>query len=234
MLARGAIGLVFLVGVFPACNRPARPLPPAADAGRRTYRSLNCQSCHRIGDDGVLSGPDLTLVGFRKSAAWLDVWLKDPRAWRPGTKMPDPRLSDSARQALVDYLSVLKGEDWGGERPWNAPSLMSDPVERGHLLYARAGCVTCHGVGGEGGYPDNNVVGGKIPALTDVDQRYTKDELRKKIAGGVIPQKADPNGPDPLLRMPPWGEVLKPDEIDAVVEYLWTLKSGKPAEGSGW
>lgn len=234
MLPRAALGLAFFVGAFSACGKPERPLPPAAESGRRVFQALNCRACHRVGDRGVLSGPDLTMVGFRKSAAWLDLWLKDPQAWRPGTKMPDPHLTDSARKALVDYLSVLKGEDWGEERPWNAPSLLNEPVERGHLLYARAGCVTCHGLGGEGGYPDNNVAGGKIPALTGIQERYTKDELRKKIARGVVPQKADLSGPEPLLRMPPWGEALQPGEIDAVVEYLWTLKPGQAQAGAGW
>lgn len=224
---------VFLALALGGCGKAAPP-KPGPEGGKAVFQAVNCKACHRVGSEGTGSGPDLTMVGFRKSAAWLDAWLKDPQAWRPGTMMPNPRLSDPARKALVDYLSTLKGQDWGGARPWNDAALKGDPVERGHVLFARAGCVTCHGLGGAGGYPNNNVVGGKIPALQNIDQRYTKDELRKKIARGVVPQKADPAGPDPLLRMPAWGETLKDDELDAVVDYLWTLKAGGKEAGSGW
>lgn len=208
---------------------------PAPKSGDAYFTALNCQACHQIGSAGnARGGPDLTMVGFRKSAAWLDRWLADPQAWKPGTLMPDPHLSPAARAVLVQYLSSLKGQDWKGNRPWNDPSL-KDRVERGHVLFARAGCVTCHGVGGAGGYPNNNVVGGQIPNLRGISQRYTKDELKRKIARGVIPQKADPGGPDPLLRMPAWGETLSDDEISSVVEYLWTLPAAPGAStGNEW
>ena len=224
--------LVSLVGaalLLAACGKPAPP-----QSGQAYFQALNCRACHQIGNDGnARGGPDLTMVGFRKSAAWLDRWLSDPQSWRPGTPMPDPHLSPKARAMLVEYLSSLKGQDWDGRRPWNDPSL-KDPVERGHVLFARAGCITCHGVGGQGGYPNNNVVGGQIPNLRGISQRYTKDELKRKIARGVIPQKADPNGPDPLIRMPAWGETLSDDEISAVVEYLWTLPAAGASAGQEW
>lgn len=214
-----------------ACGRQAA----APKDGHAYFTALNCQACHQIGGSGpARGGPDLTMVGFRKGSAWLDRWLADPQAWKPGTLMPDPRLSPRARAVIVRYLSSLKGQDWDGHRPWADASLKT-PADRGHVLFARAGCVTCHGVGGVGGYPNNNVVGGKIPNLLGISQRYTKDELKRKIAAGVIPQKADPTGPEPLLRMPPWGQTLSPSEIDDVVEYLWTLPAAAGApNGSEW
>jgi mono/diheme cytochrome c family protein len=223
--------LAFTLALGAACS-PSETAP--VSGGQAYFKALNCRACHRIGGEGAgRGGPDLTMTGFHKNAAWLDRFLKDPQAWRPGTMMPDPKLSDKARAAIVEYLASLKGEAWKGQRPWNAPEVAGDALERGHVLYARAGCVTCHGVGGKGGYPNTNVLGGKIPALTDLAQRYTKAELKTKIARGVVPQKADPGGPEPLLKMPAWAETLGEDEIGAVVEYLWALK-GAAASGDGW
>jgi mono/diheme cytochrome c family protein len=204
--------------------------PPSS--GEAYYKALNCRACHMIGAEGAgRGGPDLTMVGFRRTPAWLDRWLKDPQAWKADTLMPNPHLNEKSREALVEYLAGLKGEAWGGRKPW---SEIQDRVERGHVLYAKAGCVACHGRAGLGGYPNNNVAGGKIPALSNVAQTYTKEELARKIAKGVYPQKADPKGEDPLVRMPMWSEVLSADEIGAVAEYLFTLKPSGPASGSDW
>jgi mono/diheme cytochrome c family protein len=211
-----------------ACGGKA---PPAG--GRGTYEALNCKVCHRVGSEGGLGGPDLTYVGFRKSKAWLDVWLKDPQAWRPATLMPNPHLSDPARQAVVDYLSTLKGQDFGAQKPWDDAAYKGSSVERGHVIFAKAGCITCHGKGGAGGYPNNNVPGGQIPALTKVSETYTRAELIKKITSGSKPAKADPSGPDPLLQMPPWGQALSPTEIEAVADYVLSLGKGSP-EKSEW
>ena len=211
-----------------ACSKaPSKPLTP----GEAYFKALNCRSCHMIGGEGAgRGGPDLTMVGFRKDAAWLDKFLQDPQAWKPDTMMPNPRLSNEARGALVEYLSSLKGEAWGEAKPWHAAK---DPVEKGRILYAKAGCVSCHGVAGAGGYPNNNVAGGKIPAVNGVFETYTKSELKRRVSRGVAPEKKDPAGAAPMLRMPPWGEVLKDEELDSVVEYLWTLRPGA-ASGPAW
>ena len=204
-----------------ACNREAGR---ASGAGQAYYKALNCRACHTIGNDNAgRAGPDLTLVGFHKTAAWLDRWLSNPQAWKPAALMPNPRLSEETRKAIVEYLSSLKGQDWGQQRPWNEPGLLKDPVERGQLLYARAGCVSCHGRAGVPGSPNNNTAGGRIAALVNLSQTYTKEALKQKIARGVAPAKAGPQGVDALPRMPAWSEILSPDEIDAVAEYLWTL-----------
>src|SRR4051812_49365152 len=107
-----------------ACLLPlacAKSKEPAS--GEAYYKALNCRVCHRIGQEGAgRGGPDLTMVGFRKTPAWLDRWLKDPQGWKPDTLMPNPRLSDKAREALVEYLAGLKGQAWGEKRPWNEAS----------------------------------------------------------------------------------------------------------------
>jgi mono/diheme cytochrome c family protein len=206
--------------------------PKVENAGRAYYEALNCRACHRIGADGSDGGPDLTLVGFRHSRLWLDTWLKSPQAWRPGTLMPSPELSEKAREAIADYLATLRGQDFASGLPWNSPELKDKPIGRGLLIYGRAGCIACHGKDGRGGYPNNNVKGSAIPALASVSQTYTKAELARKIKNGVTPAKADPAGPEPLVAMPKWGETLSDDDINAVVEYLFSLKPGTSSPGA--
>ncbi len=207
--------------------------PPAGPvAGKAYFVQAGCSACHRVGALGNAVGPDLTFVGFRHSAAWLDVWIKDPRAWKPGTLMPNKELSPDARAAIISYLMEQQGQEWPkGARPWDG---VSDATARGRLIYLRAGCVACHGQGGAGGYPNNNVAGGKIPALNNVSETYTKTELIAKIRNGVpAPMKADPKGADPLVWMPTWGKVLDDGELDAVATYLLTLKAAD-AQKSDW
>jgi len=208
-----------------ACGAP--PSGPAA--GQAYFVQAGCSACHKIGSSGNAVGPDLTLVGFRHSPAWLDVWIKNPAAWKPGTLMPNKELPPAARAAIVAYLSEQKGQLWPkGSRPWDGGS---DPLARGRLIYLRAGCVACHGQGGAGGYPNNNVAGGKIPALNNVAETFTKTELIAKIRNGVqAPIKADPKGADPLVYMPSWGQVLDDAELDAVASYLLTLKAADAAK----
>ena len=207
--------------VAAACG-PSEPPSPQA-AGRAYFSQAGCISCHKIGEDGSAVGPDLTLAGFRHDAAWLDLFIKDPQAWKKDTLMPNKRISDEARKAIVDYLAAQKGEAWGAAKPWSA---VAEPAAKGRVIYARAGCVGCHGVGGAGGYPNNNVPGGLIPKLNVVHETYTKAELIAKIKKGVKPLKKDSKGPEPMIFMPPWGEKLDDAELDAVAAYLMTLRPG--------
>ncbi len=214
-----------------ACSKPPSG-PPTPEQGKAYYQALNCAACHRIGGAGGDTGPDLSYVGFRHGAAWLDQWLKNPQAWQPSTLMPNQRLGDGARAALVAYLSSLKGQDFHGDPPWDG----AVGVARGKIIYLRAGCIACHGAEGRGGHHNNNVPGSLIPALNAVSQSYTLAELERKIRYGSRPAKKDPSGPDPLVSMPPWGEVLSPSDIEDVSRYLLSLggKTGPSGAESGW
>lgn len=224
--------VLLLAAALSACNQ-APPTGPAA--GKAYFSQAGCVACHKVGDEGSAVGPDLSLVGFRHSSAWLDQFIKDPQAWKKDTLMPNKRLSDAARGAIVAYLAEQTGQAWpAGGRPWDAPSINKDPLARGRLLFNRAGCVGCHGTGGAGGYPNNNVKGGLIPKLNGVYETYTKPELVAKIKKGVRnPEKADPKGPEPLVWMPAWGEKLDDSELDAVAAYLMSLRPDK-TEKSEW
>ncbi len=146
------------------------------------------------------------MIGFRKSAEWIDLWLQGPHAWNPKTVMPDFNLKDETRKDLVAYLSAQKGQAWK-EKPWATASAAALPAaERGKIIYNSVGCVSCHAQDGYGGYPNNNVAGGLINSLTLVTDGYSKHELHEKIKGGAIPIPNDSSKPAPMLSMPKWGQ----------------------------
>ena len=223
--------LLAALGFLAACQNATEP----AARGEAYFNSYGCAKCHAIGQTGGDWGPKLTFIGFRKSEKWLDMWLKNPHAWRPQTVMPNFDLTDDARTSLVAYLSLQKGQAWEKTgRPWDQGDVKDDSIKRGEVLFNKAGCVACHSQNGRGGYPNNNVAGNQIPSLAKVFETYTKAELVNKIRGGVIPQPADPSKEAPMIFMPKWGDVLKDDEIGAVADFLMSLKpkgaGGKPAK----
>ena len=214
--------LLAALGLLAACGQNATE--PAA-RGEAYFSAYGCVKCHAMGDNGGTYGPNLSFIGFRKSSQWLDMWLKNPHAWRPQTVMPNFHLNDETRGALVAYLSAQQGQAWDKTgRPWNQPEVMGDSAKRGEILFNKAGCVACHSQNGRGGYPNNNVAGNQIPSLSKVYETYTKTELVAKIRAGVTPTPADPNAPAPMLYMPKWGDRLKDEEISAVADFLISLK----------
>jgi mono/diheme cytochrome c family protein len=221
---------ILLAAALSACARSPEPL----SEGEAYFKGLGCVRCHSVGGEGGKYGPDLSFVGFRKDAAWLDQWLQDPHAWRDQTVMPDFNLPERIRAPLVQYLAGLKGQAFEKTgKPWEKPELQGDPVAKGAVLFDTVGCVTCHGQRGKGGYPNNNVVGGRIPALTLVSDGYSKGEFHELLEKGREAVAADPSKPGPMLRMPPWGQVLTTEEIDALAAFVWSLKPAG-AGGDEW
>jgi cytochrome c oxidase subunit 2 len=90
---------------------------PAA-AGREVYRTGACVGCHTVrGVSAGLLGPDLTHFGSRRTIAGgilpnaaehLARWLRNAPAVKPGSLMPDQKLTDPEVAALVAYLQSLR------------------------------------------------------------------------------------------------------------------------------
>jgi ubiquinol-cytochrome c reductase cytochrome b subunit len=70
---------------------------------------------------------------------------------------------------------------------------------RGAQLFKDEACLACHSMGGQGG--------GRGPDLSSVGDRLSKDQLTWRIAYGGN-------------NMPAYGQTLKPDELNALVEFL--------------
>ncbi len=98
---------------------PSMPSAPDALAGAHLFSNKTCVNCHAVAGTTANQtvGPDLThiasremLVGeaVRNTPDTLYRWLKDPNAIKPGSHMPDFKLSDDEAHQLVAYLEGLK------------------------------------------------------------------------------------------------------------------------------
>jgi len=121
------------VFLFAAAVTIATPAHAAALDGQRIFQN-NCAMCHSASPDmATLAGPPLFNVidrkiggvpGFAYSDAlaglgakgrqWtkqeLDLFLKDPAAYAPGTSMPIAVAQPAERAALVAYLASARGK----------------------------------------------------------------------------------------------------------------------------
>ncbi len=84
-------------------------------AGAQLFVQKGCSACHVINGSGAAGpGPDLSHIGGQPYDAlantpdFLAKWLADPAMQKPGTLMPNLRLSDAEIKSLVDYLTSLK------------------------------------------------------------------------------------------------------------------------------
>ncbi len=75
-----------------------------AEEGKKLFSAKGCSACHRLFGEGGVLGPDLTGVKERRTADWLQAWLKDPAAVNPKTTMPNLGLTDDEVKGLVAYL----------------------------------------------------------------------------------------------------------------------------------
>ena len=107
-----------------------------------------------------------------------------------------------------------------------AKPALSPELDAGLKIYQAYSCVVCHGEGGNhGAHNVNSQTGQQVPALIRVADSYTKADLIAKIRAGVpIEPKLDPNGPTPPLAMPAFKDLLSDQQMDALVDYLFSLK----------
>ena len=95
-------------------SEKALPLPKAGDPnqikdGRRAFIQYECISCHKLGSEGGLQGPDLSQAGWKFSVEHLRQQILDPMASNPDSLMPayEGKISDAELEALVQYLSLM-------------------------------------------------------------------------------------------------------------------------------
>jgi mono/diheme cytochrome c family protein len=152
----------------------------------------------------------------------------------PSAAYPDkgPELSEDDATALTTYILSAHSE----KIPYNyyipghpdakfADMHFSSRKEAGKWVFDRYGCAGCHGLNGKGGRQNFNYQGdGHEPTLTKVIGNYTREELHKKLQMGVqVVNKENPKGPTPPLYMPAWKDRISPDEMDALMDYLFSI-----------
>ena len=110
--------------------------------------------------------PSLKEVRVKLRKEWLPVWLENPHAFRPGTRMPAFRLEEQQRQAIAAFI-------WQSGVEGTLPSHPQGNATQGKELFEIRGCMACHSVGEE-----EEAVGGTFAAnLTRVGEKANYDYL---------------------------------------------------------
>jgi cytochrome c2 len=131
-------------------NRPvtATGFTPAqlAALGKDLFVAKGCWTCHshqaisRSGQfsdaNGAVSAPSLTTPKF--DATYLRVWLKDPKAVKPNTAMPNLNLKKTEIEALTAFLAAKSSATCqvtaGRPLVSNESAPVRSFVDKGHVL----------------------------------------------------------------------------------------------------
>ena len=136
---------------------------------------LNLQTRY-LQQDQKKVGPNLKDVRLKLRQEWIPVWLKDPQAFRPGTKMPTFwRFADDADGP--DDLKAVAAYLWQNSFDGKAPAQQPGDKNRGKDLFESRGCLACHSIGEE-----DAKMGGTFAAnLTRVGEKANYDYIVRWI-----------------------------------------------------
>ncbi|CAN5465797.1 hypothetical protein BH23VER1_BH23VER1_09060 [soil metagenome] len=233
--------LAFLL-VSIASTTHAQPLLPSLASsnlepelrGLVLIEELNCVACHQSA--APLAGrsktaPRLSGVGSRVNSTYLEAFIRDPHAIKPGTTMPDVlgHLPGEERGAvarsLTHFLLSLGDNDFSLQ----APDAVA--TTHGERLFHSRGCVACHSPRDADGAEIFPMTSNPLGAL---DEKYG---FRSLVEFLRRPHASRPSGrmPDLLLPGP---------ELERIAHYLlrdtevpghlaFTLYRGQVWEGIG-
>jgi mono/diheme cytochrome c family protein len=178
--------------------------------GQVLIEELNCAACHS-GDASLAArskkAPRLSEVGSRVNPNYLESFIRDPRATKPGTMMPDllAQFVEAERTqvaaSLTQFLVSLKKNDF----TLQAPDAVA--AEHGKRLFHSRGCAACHSPRDEIGaelFPKTSVPLGVLETKYCV--KSLVDFLRQ-------PHASRPSGRMPDLR-------LQGQDLDRIAHYL--------------
>jgi cytochrome c2 len=148
---------------------------------------LNTTSKYLMQDQKKV-GPNLKDVRLKLRKEWIPEWLRDPQAFRPGTKMPtfwridgrdnrrgeDNTREDEERKAIAAFI-------WQEGFDGRVPERQKGDAAHGKELFETRGCMACHSIG-EG----DQLVGGENAAsfaanLTRVGDKASYDYIVRWI-----------------------------------------------------
>jgi len=144
------------------CHHQITDIPQAKklQAGYQRIVQYGCTGCHTIGGEGSFGpdltdertvGPNLSHVASKVTKDWVLKWIKNPRAFRPDSRMPrfygltnndskdDLPKSHAEIQAITHYLFARSTPP----EEFVAPPAHTDS-KRGKELFLQKGCLACH------------------------------------------------------------------------------------------
>lgn len=143
-----------------------------------------------------------------------------------------PELTSEDSTALTTY--VLSAQEQripshfyiaGPKDPSFSEQRFNSRASAGKWVYDRYGCAGCHGLNARGGRLNFNYQGdGHIPTLVKTVGNYTREELKEKLHKGVPSvAKESTKGPTPPLYMPAWKDRMSSEELEALMDYLFSI-----------
>ena len=214
---------------------------PQVTEGYRLFERYGCYACHKVEwyPTKRKPGPSLKGIAQKTDKEFVAQWIKDPKAFRPSTWMPQIfHLENYAPDQVIAKSEYGTGRDIMGDE-WSdaalasvsafimsraseeeaAPIPVEGDAERGREVFRVAGCLACHNMAPyPGAEPENDF----DPALMQRDENEHGPNLRG-IATKVTPEWLFAWIKDPSAY---WSETRMPDlrlpdqDIADIVAYM--------------
>lgn len=136
-------------------------------------------------------GPNLKDVRLKLRKEWIPVWLQNPQAFRPGTKMPtywringeSERADESGKRAEIaredNERKAIAAFLWQDGFEGRVPEMQTGDAAHGKDLFETRGCMACHSLGDKEGGTE---VGGDFAAnLQRVGEKANFDYIVRWI-----------------------------------------------------
>ena len=167
-------------------------------AGASAYGESFCASCHAMQNAAGLLvggdiGPELTKVGTKAKRDWLRQWVRNPKAYDPGTKMPHFRFDEKQLTLISGFLESKTDSDFIA----NVHLEPATPQQAAHgkLLVTEMGCAICHEINGirksEDFAPDLTLVGSRplakivfLPGMARALPAYIEAKIKQPRSFG--------------------------------------------------
>ncbi len=116
-------------------------------------------------------GPNLKEIKAKLRKEWIPMWLRDPQAFRPGTKMPSFRLADDEIKAISAFL-------WQSAIDAKVAAQPPGDANHGKELFKSLGCLGCHSIDGRAIDMGDEKIGGTFAAnLSRVGEKANYDYI---------------------------------------------------------
>lgn len=205
------------------CHQGAAMIPQGdkINVARMLFIDYGCHGCHLTkGFENLPKvGPDLRHISSKVTKEWAFKWIKNPKGFRPTTRMPryfgndnnnspeDIDRSNVEVRAAVEYLFAHS------QKIDYAPLTLSGDPANGQSLVRELGCVGCH------------LTHDEKPASFTTRRRFgpALDKLGSKTnADWLFHWLKEPRHYAPLTRMP--NMKLSDQEAMDIASYLLSLR----------
>lgn len=210
-----------------SCHQGVVDVPKADDLNRGIHlvKTLGCAGCHKIQGYTDLRkvGPDLSRVSAKLEGPWMEKWIRDPRGFRPTTKMPkifDLQNVNSPEDIARGTVAIHGISQYllhhSEETSYPDPPVPGDAT-RGKSLVEKTGCKACHVVGDDDDYGQQYDLRNFGPNLNDIGSKLSAGWLFEWVKN---PEQYYPETLMPNLR-------LTDQEAADITAYLMTRRNAE-------